>query len=400
MTQNNFFDQLSILRTSNELDSKLLIDKKRVSMNRDPFVLLVDLLKVLIGESGIEKGINSILKSVKGYQNSFKGFLKHEMNDVLGGSKNRTIQEASFTINLLKLSPDRLLMSNDQSKIARFSNFEKKLNTAMRSTGSKVKINKSMDVEYNNSNGNFTFFFTTTNKPHIDLLNDLVDEIEIVELTNIYYDVLDSLFNFSNKSQKELEEDAKMSMIFSKFITQDDIDDSYYKFTDDDVKFIEETIKVRTVHFYGEPEIDGELTKEQYENLVKGNRNLLGASFLTALSELVTQNVFLTNRATAKKNFLQRFIEAFKNVILKKYLLSTEILVIYNILYKSNHSASEFIRERKNFFMCIHKQLINLILLTLFGIVKKEILKLVNGMAKSYTKEILTKYRNVLSSLL
>lgn len=396
----NIFEQLSIIRTTNELDSKLFKNKKRVSIARDPFVLLVDLLKVLVGESGIEKGINNILKSLKKYQTSFKGFVKHEIEDVLGGKNNKVQMESEFTINILKLSPDRMLMTSDKNRVARFSNFEKKINTSIRNDGNLVRVNKHMDVSYNKNNGDLTFHFTVSNKPHIDFLIELIDEMEVIELTNIYYDVLDSLFNFSKKGNKELVEDAKINMIFSKFITEDDIDDSYYKFSDDEVKFMEETIKVRNENFYGEPSVDGEMTENDFDELVKGNRKMHGASFLTALSEIVTKNVFYTDKSTAKKNFFERFLTAFKNVILKKYLLSTEILVIYNILYKTNHSASEFIKERKNFFMCIHKQLINLILLTLFAIVKKEIGKLMGGMAKSYTKEVLMKYRNILSSII
>ena len=400
MTQSNFFEELSILRTSNELNNGLLKNKNRVPNTSDPFLLLVNLLKVLVGESGIERGINSILKDLKKYQSNFKEYVKHECLDVLGGSKNKQITNSTFTINILKLSPNRLLMTKDKAKQSSLTTFEKNINNAILSKEGVGTINKHMDVKYNKSNGDLTFIFKYSNKPHIDLIYELIDEISIVELSNIYYDVLDSLFNFNNRSSKELEDEAKIDLIFNNFTTKDDIDDSYYKFTDDDIQYIEETIKVKNVYFYGEPRIDGSITPEEYNDFYKKNKDITSNNFLLNLSELVTKNVFLTDRSTAKKNFLERFLLAFKNVILKKYLLSSEIILIYNILYKSNDDKLTFIKKNKNFIKCIEKQLLNLILLTLFNIVKKEILKLVEGMVKTYSKDVLIKYRNILSSLI
>lgn len=398
------FDKVALLRTTSEINSSenkfASISAKAESLastTKDPFGLLVELLKVVVGAKAVNDAIFGLLKGVKKFESDFKTTLKHEISDNLGGDKNKgkpntDIQEKGFTIGILKLDPNRRLFSKDQSLQ---SSHQKKLAEAIRNAGRTIQVNKILSVQYNNLTGDMNFKFVFTNSTFTDFLYGLVDEVIFMETEHLMDGIMDDLFNHSDKSAEEILYDEKVNMILSKFITEEDSDDSYFKFSGDEVVFMEEKVTTNKENYYGVPDVDGTLTKDDYL-AVKSRNKKYNSTFFTDLVNTLTGRVNAKNKEGAKQNFYSRFLSALKNNILKNFLFSPEIVLIYNILGNSSDDGLTFVKNNKNFISCILKSIVNKILETLYNILKQEILIIVASVSQKYIEESVKKHKNIL----
>lgn len=410
------YDQIALLRTTNELNNGL--DPTDVftntfglsSVSRDPFILLLDLLKTVMGESGINKGINNILKGLKKNEKLYREKLKHEITSVLGGDKNMALTKSNFLsngfkINVKKIDPNNKLFRKPNSEVDRnlndlyLTSFEKQLRELIINPRTTANLNTLLSAEYDNTNGIFTFKLRRSDISHNNVIHQLIDELVDFDNKNLMFEVFDNMFNVTDKNKDELIYNEKLDSMLNKFITDDDIDDSYFKFSGDEVTFIEEKIVVNKINYYGDPNIEGNLSKENLLSAMSDVKRF-NSSFFQMVVNYVIQSVNPKYREIARVGFFNRFIISLKNTIMRRYLVSTEMMVLYNMLSYSDDDAITYIKNNKNFVTCINKDLNNNILSILFNMLKKELLLIVAGVATLYVKESARKYKNILLSVI
>lgn len=399
------YEKISLFRTSNEVSGNSLKNKINIPntseiISNDSFSLLLTTIKVLQGESGLIDTINNMNKDISKYQKNFNSKFVMEYISEMGGDDKLPLYkdyiDNGFKINITTLDKHREFFKDNiiQNK----NSLDSFIYSLIRNPNKDVMYVNDIFFNYNNINGDIYIKFTNNDTTMKDVINGFLNKTTKYNSDDILYDILDDMFNLSNKSPIYLKEKYENDLILINDISTT-IDNSYYEFTREDIKFIEEKITKTGFYYYGTPEIDGSFNMEDYNEFIN-SPNTFNVSPLTIIMDIVLRGVLPKYIEIARKNFFERFINSYKNVLLNKIIVSTDMILLYNLCFRGeNLDKSGLLKKNRDLIRCSSKTFINSLLNTLYKIVKREILKLITTATIAYTKESITKYRKILTSL-
>jgi hypothetical protein len=412
----NVFEQIAILKTANEIvvnrdvlknQSASLLNAK---VNKDPFIFLIDLLTVVSGSDSVNKCIKNMISNVGSIDKKFKVKIKDEITHVIGGDKNNSdipsFIKNGFKIHINKLdyNNDLFIRTNSPAYSLYLSEFQLKLQSAVQQPNVRITINNSLNGEYDNTSGNFTFYPTKPNLKYKDFLFDLIDTTKFINTSSIVNNSLNDLFNGKNLSKEQQILNQQVDIVLNNIIIEDEEDDSYFKFTDTESELINEKIATNYTYYnnVGSDQISSQLSNVELLDIVKKNGNT-SSKFFTEIIKKLNTSVDQNDKQSMTNGFLSKFLMALKNNIIKNFVLSPQSVLIYsmanNVPSSDKLTPIADIRGNKNIIKCLISDITNSLMSGLYNMLKRDLLKVVAGVTSLYIQESSDKYKKIIQSL-
>jgi len=403
---------------------------------------LTDLIKSLIGFAALIVAVVDILTySLATIEREIKKALKVELKSIVscgvdpslpnfikstGPGITIKVNKTDF-LDLLKVDPNSVggkLSYGDSTDFNRF------LYDTIQNDGTPNTWNSIFDVTFNSigngviPNNSFTIKANPSydNKTLTDLNNDFIDSLTLFNSEGIINRIIDTIYGSLSinikKTTKQLETEAQINNVIDNLVdadSGDQIDDSYFTFTNDEIY---------------KQELDSDLRKKGITKLECCNKVAasIPVSFLTNLNEEITgatttsekKDIISTNlnkmadqttinstnksdNVSIKLNFVQGIINNLIKAIIG-VILSPKVVMIFIINYKIIYGQSatydnpiDFIKKNKNLIHSIMKKVSSMIIGILITIALKKIAELV---ACSVAKKQVEKSKSQLSQLL
>jgi hypothetical protein len=430
--------QVAALKTLNEgfPTFKLTNSLSSINNKQDSLDFLVDLLKTLIGYEKLRDSLvdllsteldnieltvkKSIKKDLKSFINcssdpSIPDFIKHQ--SVLAGQPGVDLElnKIDFT-ELMFIDPTSQvghMFYDDQTAGLNSTDF----NTFLFSTiqdGNQQDwsdgTNDILSLDFNASgtinnviNVRASAFYSTpaNGKTLTDLNNDYIDSVKLFPSDKVMTNIIDSLFGtVSSKTDKtatSLLSEEQVNTIINNFINADDdetIDDSFFQFTNEEVRTQRETAnnrqngirKLETCENV-ESKISlsslSTITSSVSASTTTSQKKEVVSSGLNTMADELSSNVSGADKNNAKLNFIdlliRKIILAIVNII-----ISPKLIMLFAINNKIVNGASatfdgplDFIRQNKTLFKAIVNSVRNAIVSFLLRIVLKEVSRLI-----------------------
>ena len=428
-TKQNIFEEISILKTASELSLKNIAVKNdifsafnssKIKNNKDPFLLIVDLLTILAGSGAIQKIITEIFSSLGSVENSFKNSLKSEIMSANGGANANPPLPSNlvggFQVHINKLDFDKELFTqqNDPSFNLYLDGFKQKLISTILSPVTEISLNSSIKASYDNNTGFFTITPLNTNQVYNQFISSLIDDIVFVDTKILLNMVMDSLFNTRGRSKSQVNLNEQMNTMLNKLITQTTEDDSYFTFTTQELNDIESKVETSDQLYtdVGCGRIAISLNTNDVANLTSGitfpaSKQVI-ATTLGDIASTIGTNADVTgsNTQSISDNFFSSFLNTLKTIIVRLFVASPQINLIYAIsqsfiqLIDNIYDPINDIIHRKALTTCMIKKLINSLLNDIFKLLEKEIIEIVGDVAELIIEESIDKYEKILKSLI
>ena len=261
-----------------------------------------------------------------------------------------------------------------------------------------------------------------------EFLSDYYGSIKVVDTTNIMASIMESLSGFAsislNVGTKEVEDQSKFMLIIQRILglcfdnrreidvsgvaklsELDDIDDSFFEFTDLDLRTIEsriENIKNGVAEFEG---CDNVKVPVDFTSITSAlnNLNFVEGSDLNELSDQLTdtlinnellQGLSIDVKATVNFNFIKLIAQGVVGALLSpKTILPIMIMVksLGNTAGDIINSAIEFAKQFSKFIIEIISKVGAIFVEELFKIIKKDINNLIQSIITDLVKEKVNK---------
>ena len=294
-----------------------------------------------------------------------------------------------------------------------------------------------MDIQYVESDGGGVsgpwFKITLPNRANSinkvgEFLADYYGSIKVVDTTNIMASIMESLSGFASigldVGTNEIEDATKFELIIqrvlglcfdsrkeidvsgiAKLSELSDIDDSFFEFTDLDLRFIEsriQNIKNGVVEFEG---CDNVKVPVDFNSIFSSlnNLNFVEGSDLNELSDELTDNLINNElllglnvdvKATVNFNFIKLIAQGIIGALLSPKALLPILIMVKSLgqtVGDSVQSAMDFIKKFPKFFAEIVSKVGAIFVEELFNIIKKDIENLIQSIIIDLAKEALTK---------
>ena len=261
-----------------------------------------------------------------------------------------------------------------------------------------------------------------------EFLADYYGSIKVVDTTNIMASIMESLSGFASigldVGTNEIEDATKFELIIqrvlglcfdsrkeidvsgiAKLSELSDIDDSFFEFTDLDLRFIEsriQNIKNGVVEFVG---CDNVKVPVDFNSIFSSlnNLNFVEGSDLNELSDELTDNLINNElllglnvdvKATVNFNFIKLIAQGIIGALLSPKALLPILIMVKSLgqtVGDSVQSAMDFIKKFPKFFAEIVSKVGAIFVEELFNIIKKDIENLIQSIIIDLAKEALTK---------
>lgn len=445
------FGNIAAERTLTEGLPKLKISSSFPSINNggNSITFLTDLIKSLIGYNAlIETVVNILTYSLPEIEREIKNALKVELKNIVscgvdpslpafikstGTGINIEVNKVDF-LDLLKVDPNsvggKLLYNDITNPLINSNDFNTFLYGTVQNDTNPNTWKNIFDVTFNSlgsgATPNNTFTIRANpiydSKTLTDLNNDFIDSLTLFNSEGIINRIVDTIFGSISvsikKTSKQLENESKINNVIDCMVNadgDDDVDDSYFTFTNDEVY----------IH-----QLDADLRKKGIVKLECCNKVAASVpvSFLTTLNQEITgatttadkkdiissnlnkmaeQNTVNSNNPSdhisIKLNFIQQLINNLIRAIIG-IVLSPKVVMIFVINYKIIYGqtatfsdAVDFIKKNKNLFHSMMKKIARMIIKILTAIALKQIAELV---AAGAAKKQIERGKNQLSQLL
>lgn len=415
--KSDIFENVAILKTTADLylnqnsTSYGTFGSSSSLNNKDPFLFIIDILKVLAGSNSIQTIITQIFSFLPKLENNFKVKLKSEFA-ALNGNKNNLLSndiKNGLSININKIDFYGDLFTTDNTYL---DDYKQNLISSMKSPNSIVNLGNGLYSQYNSSNGNFIITPINVNQNQIDFINNIIDSTNFINTQTLLATTMDIIFNASNKSKDEISLNDKLDKILNKFITNSDTDDSYFSFNVDElIDNDKKTIQSNNLNTnVGSKIIVSSLNSNDINNIVSNvtfpiSKNTISNTLNSALSTIINNNTIDQNDTQSVSNdFLNQLTIGLKTNILRNFILSPQLNIIYtlnqSLITNNTFDPIGDLSQRKNLSQCVTNQIINDLIESIFELIKKELLVIVGTVADIYIKESITKYTNILKSLI
>lgn len=261
-----------------------------------------------------------------------------------------------------------------------------------------------------------------------EFLSDYYGSIKVVDTTNIMASIMESLSGFASigldVGTNEIEDATKFELIIqrvlglcfdnrkeidvsgiSKLSELSDIDESFFEFTDLDLRFIEsriQNIKNGVVEFEGCGNVKVPVDFNSIFNSLN-NLNFVEGADLNELSDELTDNLInnellmglnIDVKATVNFNFIKLIAQGIVGGLLTpKVLLPIYIMIksLGQTVDESVKSAVDFIKNFPKFFAEVVSKVGAIFVEELFNIIKRDIQNLIESIVIDLTQELIAK---------
>jgi len=430
------FGNIAAARTLTESMPKLKLNSSFPSINNDgnSITFLCDLIKTLIGYEALQQSItDTLVYELKNIELEVKQALKSELKSIVncgvnpsipdiikpdGNGMSYIVDKVDFT-GIMFIDPysstGKLLYNDLTPNLINSSDYNTFLYQTIQNDGTveawpqtTTATNKilsfqfkSNDISRKTPNNTITVKAHSdySNKTLTDLNNDYIDSISLFNTEKLLSNIIDMVFgtisNASNKTIKQLENEAKINTVIDKIINSDNndiINDKYFVFSNSeknqqeiDAKNRKEGKKIlntsnqlsTSVSLYSITEMNDSVSSTtnqiQKKDAVSNSLNLIG-------NEVAAYSNNSTDHQSLKFNFIQELInnliKSIVNTILSPKVISI-FIINFKIIYGPDATftdAVDFLKKNKNLIHNITKRITELIIKTLLNILLKQLL--------------------------
>lgn len=424
------------------------------NISNDPIKFLTDLIKELVGYEALREGVSETLaSSLNTIEDDIKYIIKLKLKEYTNCGTNPEIpnelkyENKGYDFKLNELDFNSIFKLDPASTYGSFiyNDIENNVNSIDLNTFLYYVIQNDGNEENWGEQGGFndiiSFIFNTTkngesnilnikaseyytnNKKLTDLNNDYVDSVDLFPDSQFYAKILDKVFNVFNqviqKTPAQTENEVKLDAIIDKLLAVDSdeyVDDSYFSFTNNELKEIDNKIKLRALGIselescYKFPQIT---TPNNVLNEINGLNNI--SSYEERKTKLDNSfNKFANiagglgnekDKYNIKLNFFELLIDALVKSIVN-LIFSPKMLLIFLINFKiikgsdANYSSiEELIKIMKGLFKEIIDKIKSIVVEMLLKIALKEIKKLQSQVTDKILSELISNRQKSLLSL-
>lgn len=424
--KSNVFDKISTIKTANELKVNTdnisnfvsSFDSSKTKNNKDPFLFSLDLLKVLSGSESTNIVTTTIFNSTNKIESGFKTNLKTEIQSLNGGAKSNPSMPSNlsqgYRLHINKIDYYNDLMSSNNSNGMYLDPFKKQLVNSIKTPNTFVDINPSLKASFNNQTGFFTFKPNTTSTGLNDYMSSLIDNTKFIDNKALINNSLGSVFNSNNKTKDQLSLESQIDLMLNKLATETTDDDSYFTFTTDEMGNIESKVNNNgnLVTNVGSTGLTVQLNNNDVNGITSGisfpiSSSVLNKTLNNTVNTINSNNqISQQDKQSVANSFASSFLTAIKSEVIKGFMASPQINIIYGLSQSFNTNPDTTINPtndivaRKNLTKCLISKLLSDLLKTIFQLIEKEIIQLVSAVALIYIEEGIDKYKKILQSLI
>jgi len=446
------FGEIAALRVAKEGIPKFKLDDSFLSVNNsgDSMEFLTDLLKTLVGFEALKDVIiETIAYNLDSIELGVKETLKKVLNKSISCGINPSIPDwvkhqninpvsTGFDVNIKKLDYLGIMLTNPTSRAGKLfyddadsGVYSSDFNTFLFNTMQNINSQQNWgSVTTNNDILSLTFNPTgapnntinvkvseyysnpSNNKKMMDLNNDFIDSIDLFDASKLINGIVDSIFGTisleTKKSDSQLMKDLEIEKIIDNIVKADDtkvIDDSYFKFSNDNLVEFESSIenKKKGVNNLN---LDNNLDSSIPFDELSGINDLLKSSIsnsdlaqnlnssLDKLGELSALGSKLGDIKSIKLNFIDTIIKKLISAIMS-IVLSPKLIMIFalnhSIIYGTTFKDPiDFMLKNKTLINSVIQSLKNLVIQLLLAEVLKRVSELI---ASSYVETRKEKYK-------
>ena len=428
-SKQKIFSNIAALRTLNDGYPKIKKSANSYnSMNNQDEVIefLIDIVIALIGAEELRNIATDFLSTkLDELEPKIRACIKNTLNEKINLGTNPPIPtylKTGFDVkipsidfySLLKTDPTSdggsLLYDDNNSGLASTDCntfiYETLQDDTTKKWGSRVANKDIVDFKYTNNLFNVKVNDTYASSHTLrDLNNDYIDTIKLYNADKLINKIFDKLFGVvssTNKTEDELLNEAKLNAVIDKFKNAADnviIDDSYYSFSNDNIRDLENEAKnrgngVAILRDCGD--YNSHISLETLSAATTPIKNAITfndlkktiSSGLDSLANAATEGTSDEDKQAAKSWLFKNIIKEMVNALVATVLTPKMIIAfLYNTKVTGDIDPVNFIKENSvivKTIVCSCKEvLINLLL----SIITKEIIGLVKKQATNMAKE-------------
>lgn len=445
------FGNIAAARTLTEGLPKLKTSSSFPSINNggNSITFLTDLIKALIGYEALLTTIVDIFTySLTETEHEIKIALKQELKDIVscgidprlpnfikstGAGIVIEVNKVDF-LNQFKTDPNSIggnLIYNDiTNPLFNSTDFNAFLYGAIQNDGITHTWHNILDITFNSQSTstrpNNTFIIKANSnyntKTLTDLNNNFIDSLTLFNTQGVVNRIIDSIFGTIsvsiNKTRKQLEAEAKINNVIDNMINSDandQIDDSYFTFTNDEVYVQEQEADARKKGIL-KLECCGKIaatipvsylsnfnTEISTTTSIIQKKDVINKHLVLMANQNASQSSNASDQYSIKLNFVQQIINNIVKTIIG-IILSPKVIMIfminYKIIYGPNATftdAIDFMKKNKVLMHSIMTKISGVILKILVSIALKKIAELV---ASANAKKQTDKTKNQLIQIL
>ena len=292
--------------------------------------------------------------------------------------------------------------------------FKKQLVNSIKTPNTFVDINPALKASFNNQTGYFTFKPNYAGTSLNGYMSSLIDNTNFINNTSLINNSIGNVFNSDGKTKDQLSLESQINLMLNKLATQQTDDDSYFTFTTDEMGAIQSKVNNdgNFVTQLGVSGLSAQLNNNDVNGITSGISFPISSQVLDKTLNDTINTVYSNNTISQKdkqsvsNNFTSSFLNSIKTEIIKSFIASPQINIIYGLSQSfnknpdSSHDPINDIVARKNLTKCLISKLLSDLIKTIFQLIEKEIIQLVSTVALIYIEEGVDKYKKILRSLI
>tara|TARA_R110000868_G_scaffold203969_9_gene451978 strand:- start:4488 stop:5900 length:1413 start_codon:yes stop_codon:yes gene_type:complete len=409
------FGEIAALRTLTNDFPELKINNSFPSINNQGNVqdFLIDLLKALVGYEELRDTLVDILVyATSEAEIVVKEALKSELKGLVACGVDPSlptwlindgitipVKKIDF-MNIMKINPITQaggLIFDDVAAELNSTDFNTYLYYTIQDEGTAHPWDGIFDVEFTQiatpSNNVLNFKPTSSYTNLTDLNNDFVDSIKLFASEDLIINIIDTLFGSItvqpevNKSEEQLEEEAKIESVIQCLINadaEDVFDDSYFEFTNEQLLEIKENASnrrngIRYLKTCGNVEVDVPIkylialkTDMAQASTQVEKRDIINNS-ITLMSSSVAEGSDPVDQYSIELGFIGLMISALVKSIVNA-IISPKVITIFLINYKIVYGQTSEYGNPLD-FLALNKTLIKNLVNTIVDMIVEVLLK-------------------------
>ena len=426
------FNNIGALRTLNEGYPKFNQKNSFTSINNknDSVELLSELITSLIGAEALKTvAVEFLTTKMSVLEIKMRIQIKCLLNDNINLGVNPTIPSFLTTgtnipiksldlYDKLKIDPVSKygnLIYDDSTNGLQSTDFDTFLYELLQNTdeekwGNQVIEHDIFDITPNGNDLTIKANTFYAGKTLRDLNNDYLDNIKLYDANRVINHLINKLFGsisvVSNKTTEQLINEGKLKSIIDNLINSDDdafIDDSYFTFSNDKIREIEENTKNQSNgiailydcnNYVSSVPID--ILSGVSENISSANteasKKTAISNGLSTIADAASVNASDSDKTNVKLSFFKNFIKELTETLVSSILTPKLMLILLinaRVTDPSPNSTDgvKILKDNKVVFKSITNECKNELTNILLGIATKEIIKLVAAQLINKEKE-------------
>lgn len=429
-SKQKIFNSIGALKTLNDGYPKLknsVNSFNSINNKGEVIEFLIDLIISLIGVEEL-KGIaaNFLVTKLEELEPKLRSCIKNTLNEKINLGSNPSIPANlinGFDVKIKNIDFYGLLKSDplgsvgsllyDDNKSGLNSTdcdvflFETLQDNTTRTWGNQVGKQSILDLKYDNNllNIKVSSSFATSKKLK-DLNNEYIDTIKLYSADKLVNNIFDKLFGViastENKTHDELFSEAKLNAIIDNLKNSEDgviINDSYFTFTNDQVRKLEEDAQNRGNGISILVDCNNYASSISLESLSAATSQMKNATTfnelttavnkaLTDLTDEATNGASDQDKSAAKAWFFKNIIKEMVNSVVASILTPKVIIAfMFNTSNNGDITPEKFMRDNRIIIKTVICSCKDSITDLLLNVVLKEVIKLTTEQVTNALKE-------------